>query len=288
MISSADLIQSLLNGLTLSSIYILVSLGMALIMSIMNIVQMAHGEVYMVGAYIVYYFFSVLGLNYYVALVLSVILVGGLGIILQRFLFRRYQGVPERAMIVSVGLMLVLQNIVIFAAGGQAKGYDSPFAGIVEIFGAGLSEERLVIIFVGLILVIGLFIFVRYTKQGQAMLAISQEKEGAALQGININYIGGLAFFMGCALAAIAGGLVGGLFSLLPTMGSFSLMKGIAIIVLGGMGSIPGVIVGSLILGFVDGVVPMFSTPYVAGLIGYGAIVLILFFRPRGLWGHES
>jgi branched-chain amino acid transport system permease protein len=288
MISSTDLIQSALNGLTLSSIYILVSLGMALIMSIMNIVQMAHGEVYMVGAYIVFFFFVVLGVNYYMSLGLSILLVGGLGIILQRFLFRRYQGIPERAMIVSVGLMLVLQNIVIFIAGGQAKGYKSPFTNVVEFLGAGLSLERLIIIFVGTVLVIALLLFVRYTKWGQAMLAISQEKEGAALQGININFIGGMAFFIGCALAALAGGLVGGLFSLLPTMGSFTLMKGIAIIVLGGMGSIPGVIVGSLILGFVDGMVPMFSTPYVAGLIGYGAIILILFFRPRGLWGHES
>ena len=119
------------------------------------------------------------------------------------------------------------------------------------------------------------------------MLAISQEREGAALQGININRISSLVMFLGAALAAVAGGLVGGLFSLLPTMGSFALMKGIAVIVLGGLGSIPGVIVGSLILGLIDGIVPMYSSTYVAGLIGYGAIILILFFRPKGIWGHD-
>ena len=285
--SISDLVQSIANGLTLSAIYILASLGMTLVMSIMNIVQLAHGEIYMIGAYLVYYLFSILGINFYISLLLSVLLVGGFGIVMQHFLFRRYTGDPERAMIISVGLMLCLQNIVVFIAGGVAKAYASPFIGVVNFFGISLSWERLIIIAVGLTLVIALFIFVRYTKQGQAMLAISQDKEGAALQGININRISSLAMFLGSALAALAGGLVGGLFSLLPTMGSFALMKGIAVIVLGGLGSIPGVIVGGLCLGLIDGIVPMFSTVYVAGLIGYGAIVLVLFFRPKGIWGHD-
>jgi branched-chain amino acid transport system permease protein len=253
----------------------------------MNIVQLAHGEIYMIGAYLVYYLFSILGIDFYVSLLASILLVGGFGIIMQRFLFRRYTGDPERAMIISIGLMLSLQNIVIFLAGGVAKAYASPFTGVAKFFGVGLSWERLIIIAVGIILVIALFIFVRYTRQGQAMLAISQDKEGAAIQGININRISSLAMFLGSVLAAVAGGLVGGLFSLLPTMGSFALMKGIAVIVLGGLGSIPGVIVGSLCLGLIDGIVPMFSTVYIAGLIGYGAIILILFFRPKGIWGHD-
>jgi branched-chain amino acid transport system permease protein len=285
--NTSDLVQSIANGLTLSAIYILVSLGLTLIMSIMNIVQMAHGEIYMIGAYIVYYLFSIFGINFYISLLASVLLVGGFGIILQRFLFRRYTGDPERAMIISIGLMLCLQNIVVFVAGGVAKAYASPFIGVVKFLGVSLSWERLIIIAVGIVLVIALFIFVRHTRQGQAMLAISQDKEGAALQGININRISSLAMFLGSALAALAGGLVGGLFSLLPTMGSFALMKGIAVIVLGGLGSIPGVIVGSVCLGLIDGIVPMFSTVYVAGLIGYGAIILILFFRPKGIWGHD-
>jgi branched-chain amino acid transport system permease protein len=287
MINSANLTQSILNGLTLSAIYIMVSLGLTLILSIMNIVQMAHGEIYMIGAYLVYFIFSILGVNFYVSLVVSIVLVGALGILMERFLFRRYTGDPERAMIISVGLMLALQNVVIFAAGGDAVAYSSPLTNVVKFLNASISWERLLIIVVGIILVVGLFSFVRFTKQGQAMLAISQEREGAALQGININRISSLAMFLGAALAAVAGGLVGGLFSLLPTMGIFALMKGIAVIVLGGLGSIPGVIVGSLILGLIDGIVPMFSSTYVAGLIGYGAIILILFFRPKGIWGHD-
>ena len=106
--STSDLVQSIINGLTLSAIYILVSLGLTLILSIMNIVQLAHGEIYMIGAYLVYYLFSILGINFYVSLLASILLVGGFGIIMQRFLFRRYTGDPERAMIISIGLMLSL------------------------------------------------------------------------------------------------------------------------------------------------------------------------------------
>ena len=119
------------------------------------------------------------------------------------------------------------------------------------------------------------------------MLAISQEREGAALQGMNIDRISGVAMFLGCGLAAIAGALIGALFSITPTMGSFALMKGIAVIILGGLGSISGAAVGGLILGLIDGIIPALTTSHIAGLIGFGAIILILLFRPQGIMGHE-
>jgi branched-chain amino acid transport system permease protein len=118
------------------------------------------------------------------------------------------------------------------------------------------------------------------------MLAISQDRDGAALQGINIDGISAVAMFLGCGLAAIAGALVGALFSMSPTMGSFALMKGIAVIVLGGLGSIPGAVIGGLIIGLIDGIMPVLTTSHIAGLIGFAAIVMILIFRPQGISGH--
>ncbi len=120
------------------------------------------------------------------------------------------------------------------------------------------------------------------------MLAISQERDGAALQGINIDTISAIAMFMGCGLAAIAGGLIGSLFSISPTMGSFALMKGIAVIILGGLGSISGAVVGGLILGLIDGVLPALTTTHIAGLVGFAVIIIILLFRPQGISGHEG
>ena len=285
--STAALSQSILNGLALSGIYILIALGLALVLSIMGIVQVSHGEIYMIGAYSVFYIVAVLGGNFFLALVLSTLFVGGLGIVLERFCFRPFRGRPDRAFTISIALILILQNVVLSLAGGNPRTYSSPFTGVLHIFSITISWKRLIIVLVGLGLLVALFLFIKMTKTGQAMLAISQEREGAALQGMNIDRISAVAMFLGCGLAAIAGALIGALFSITPTMGSFALMKGIAVIILGGLGRISGAAVGGLILGLIDGIVPALTTSHIAGLIGFGAIILILLFRPQGIMGHE-
>jgi branched-chain amino acid transport system permease protein len=253
----------------------------------MGIVQMSHGEIYMFGAYGVYYLFVSMGLNFVLAVAGSTLLVGGFGILLERFCFRPFRAEPDRAMIIAIGLILVLQNIALVVAGGTPRSYVSPFAGILHFGGVSLSLERLMIVIIGFVLLVGLYLFIRMTKTGQAMLSISQDREGAALQGIDINRISAIAMFLGCGLAAISGSLVGGLFGITPTMGGFALMKGIAVIILGGLGSIPGAVVGGLIIGLIDGVMPVLTTAHIAGATGFGVIILILLFRPQGIWGHE-
>jgi branched-chain amino acid transport system permease protein len=284
---TAALAQSVLNGFALAGIYILIALGLALVLSIMGIVQVAHGEIYMIGAYSVYYMVAVLGGNFFLAIVVSTLFVGGLGVLLERLCFRPVRGQPDRAFTVSIALILILQNVVLAIAGGNPRTYFSPFSGVLRVLGIAISWKRLIIVLVGLGLLLCLFLFIKLTRTGQAMLAISQEREGAALQGMNIDRISAVAMFLGCGLAAVAGGFIGSLFSISPTMGSFALMKGIAVIILGGLGSIPGAVVGGLILGLVDGVLPAFTTTHVAGLVGFAAIIMILIFRPQGLWGHE-
>jgi branched-chain amino acid transport system permease protein len=285
--SAGALSQSLLNGLALSGIYILVALGLALVLSIMGIVQVSHGEIYMIGAYSVFYVVAVLGGNFFLALIISTLFVGGIGILLERLCFRPFRGQPDRAFTISIALILILQNVVLSLAGGNPRTYSSPFTGVLHIFSITISWKRLIIVLVGLGLLVALFLFIKKTKTGQAMLAISQEREGAALQGMNIDRISAVAMFLGCGLAAIAGALIGALFSITPTMGSFALMKGIAVIILGGLGSISGAALGGLILGLIDGIVPALTTSHIAGLIGFGAIILILLFRPQGILGHE-
>ena len=285
--SMGGLLQSLLNGLTLGGIYILVALGLTLVLSIMGIVQISHGEIYMVGAYLVYYMVTKLGLDFFASILVATFLVGGIGIFLERVCFRPFRGDPDRSVTVAISLILIFQSIVLFIAGGKPLSYPSPFTGVLHIFGVAMAWNRLVIVLVGFVLLVALFVFIRYSRAGQAMLAISQERDGAALQGINIDRISAVAMFLGCGLAAIAGGLIGSLFSISPTMGGFALMKGIAVIILGGLGSIPGAVVGGLILGLVDGILPSFTTTHIAGLVGFATIIVILLFRPQGIWGHE-
>lgn len=282
------LTQSLLNGLVLGGIYILIALGLTLVLSIMGIVQISHGEIYMIGAYCVYYMVSALGLNFLLAIIVATVVVGGLGIFLERVCFRPFRADPDRAMTVAISLILILQNVILFFAGGNPRSYRSPITGVLHVFGIAIAWNRLTIVLVGLGLLIALFIFIKYSRTGQAMLAISQEREGAALQGINIDRISSVAMFMGCGLAAIAGALIGSLFSISPTMGSFALMKGIAVIILGGLGSIPGAVLGGAIIGLIDGVLPALTSTYTAGLVGFAIIIIILLFRPQGIWGHEG
>ncbi len=279
--------QSLLNGLALAGIYILIAVGLTLVLSIMGIVQVSHGEIYMIGAYSTYYMISALGFDFLLAVVIATFFVGALGIVLERFCFRPFRELPDRAFTISIALILILQNVVLCIAGGNPRTYSSPFSGVLHIFGVAIAWKRIVIVLIGLGLITALFVFIRFTKTGQAMLAISQEKEGAALQGIDIDRISVLAMFLGCGLAAIAGAFIGSLFSISPTMGSFALMKGIAVIILGGLGSISGAVLGGFIIGLMDGVLPAFTTTHVAGLVGFATIIIILLFRPQGIWGHE-
>lgn len=285
--STGIVVQSILNGLVSGGIYILVALGLTLVLSIMGIVQLAHGEIYMLGAYGVYYLCVIAGLNFFLSLLISALLVGGLGIVLEKVFFRPFRGQVERALIIAVGLILLLQNAVLVTAGGIPKSTQSPFPGVVSIMGITISWERLVVVLVGFGLVAALFLLVHRTKVGQAMVAISQDRDGAALQGINIDRISSIAMFLGCSLAAVAGGLVGALFSVTPTMGGFALMKGIAVIILGGLGSIPGAVIGGLIIGLIDGIVPPLLSIHMAATIGFGVIILVLLFRPQGILGHE-
>lgn len=285
--TTSALLQSILNGLALAGIYILIALGLTLVLSIMGIVQISHGEIYMIGAYCVYYLVATLAVGFLPAIIIATLFVGGIGVFLERFCFRPFRGEPDRAMTVAIGLILILQNAILFIAGGNPRSFSTPITGVLYIAGVSIAWKRLTIVLVGFGLLIALFLFIKYTKTGQAMLAISQDRDGAALQGINIDRISAVAMFMGCGLAAVAGGLIGALFSISPTMGSFALMKGIAVIILGGLGSIGGAVIGGIILGLVDGVLPAVTTSHIAGLVGFAAIIVILLFRPQGLWGHE-
>ena len=287
MLDTATLVQSLVNGLMAGSIYILVALGLTLVLSIIGIVQLAHGEVYMLGAYGTYCFSVSAGLNFPLALVISALLIGLLGIILERFFFRPFRGQLLRGLIVVLGLILTLQTAVMASFGGETKAIPNPLPGVLKVLGVTLSWERLIVIPISIAILSALLVLIQRTKIGQAMVAVSQDRDTAALQGINIDRISSIGMFLGCALAAVAGALVGAIFSVTPFMGSFALMKGIAVIILGGLGSIAGAVVGALILGLIDGLIPPLLSTCMASIIGFTIIILILLLRPQGILGHE-
>ncbi len=281
------ILQGIFNGLVMGWIYVLVALGLTIVFSIMGIVQFAHGEVYMLGAYCTYWIAVVLGLNVFVALFLAALVMGAVGIILERLLFRRFRGQIEGSIIVAIGLILLMQTIAAIGFGTQDKWIPTTIPGVLNIWNIKIPWERALSVIIGIILVFLLFLFIRKTKMGQAMIATSQDIEAATLQGIDVNRVSMVSMAIGCALAAIAGGLMGAIFGVQPVMGSYAMEKGIAVIILGGLGSIWGAVIGGLLLGLIDGLVPLGSNTTVASIIGFSIIVLILIFKPQGFLGHE-
>jgi branched-chain amino acid transport system permease protein len=282
------LVQSISNGLVMGFIYVLVALGLTLIFGIMRIVQFAHGEIYMISAYCVYFFAVVFGLNLFLSFVLSVVILAILGIFIEKYLFRPFRGRVESSIIVAIGLILLLQTIASVGFGTQTKSLPTMIPGVVSFLGAKISWDRALAVIVGLVLTVLLFLFIKRTRLGQAMVSVSQEPEGAILQGVDVNRISGLSMSMGCILAAIAGALMGSIFQRVePVMGSFAMAQGIAVIILGGLGSIPGAVIGGLFLGLLAGIIPLYADTTIASMVSFAIIIIILFIRPTGLLGHD-
>ena len=268
--------QSIVNGLMMGWVYVLVALGLTIVFSIMRIVQFAHGEIYMLGAFCAYFVSVVLGLNVFFAFFVSAIVLGLVGVALERLAFRRFRGQIEPSMIVAIGLILFLQTTAAVGFGTQEKWIPNMIPGILVVAGVRLAWDRVLSVGIGIVLVFSLFTFIQRTRVGQAMVAISQDPDAAALHGIDVNRISQLSMAIGCALAAVAGGMMGAIFQVEPFMGGFAMAKGIAVIILGGLGSIWGAVIGGLILGLIDGIVPLYANTTVATIIGFILIIFLI------------
>lgn len=280
-------INTIIGALVLSSMYILVALGFALLLSIMGVLNFAHGAIYMVGGYICYQFAVEFGLNQWLSLLLSTIIMGAFGVLLERICFRPFYGDMYRTIVMTIAIVLVLETTVNVLVGVHIRSIPAFVPGIIKAGAISLSAERLVTFFIGGVLLLGLTWFIRKARTGQQMLAVAQEPEGAALQGIDIFRISAIACAMGCALAAVGGSLMGAIFELSPFMGDYMLVKAIQLVILSGIGSIGGVLVGGLIVGSIDAVLPLFASGAVAQAVGLGIIIVLLLLRPQGLFGRE-
>jgi branched-chain amino acid transport system permease protein len=280
-------IQSAILGVSIGSIYILMALGLTLMFGMMHIINFAHGAVYMLGAFVIYYFFFQWGLPYFPTFILAMVLLGVFGFLVERYIYRTIKGGIEPTLVALLALTTFLQAAGYPVFGPLDKHVPTVFKGNLHMLGVAISVERLLIIPIALVLVAGLYVFINKTKIGAAMWAIEQDKEGAALQGVNVNIINALAFAVGFALAAASGALIAPIFKLDPMMGEQPLLKAFIIIILGGLGSIPGAILGGLILGFIDSILATAVGVEPAFLLSFVFIILLLFFRPNGLFGYE-
>ena len=279
-------VQSTVIGLSIGSIYILMALGLTLMFGMMHIINFAHGAIYMLGAFAIYYIFSQWGVPYFAAFVLAMLLLGTFGYLVERSIYRPIKGGIEPTLVALLALTTFLQAAGYPVFGQLDKHVPPVFEGTRNVLGVMISVERLMIIPMAGALVVGLYLFINKTKMGAAMRAIEQDKEAAALQGVNVHVVNGLAFAIGFALAAASGALMAPIFKLDPMMGEQPLLKAFIIIILGGLGSIPGAILGGLMLGLIDSIVATALGAEPAFLLSFVFIILLLLFKPTGLFGY--
>ena len=280
--------QSVVNILMLSAIYILVALGFALLLNVLGILNFAHGAIYMVGGYICYELIMGVGINQWISLLISTVTVGLLGLAMERVFFRPFLGDMNRTVVITLGLIIILVATINVTVGSYIRRIPSFVPWILRSGGISVSGDRLATFAIGSLLLVAAILFIRKTKTGLQMLAISQDRDSAALQGIKIHRIFAVTTAIGCALAAVAGSLMGAVLSLSPLMGDNMLIKAIEIVILAGIGSIGGVLIGGLILGAVDAILPLFISGSATDLIGLSIIIVLLLLRPQGLFGHEA
>jgi branched-chain amino acid transport system permease protein len=282
------LVQMTITGVTLGLIYGLIAIGLTLIFGVMRIIQYAHGEIYMLGAYILYYWFDVLHLPYWAGFVVSAVVIFFFGAGLQILLFRPLHGKDMLySLAVSLALIFIISSAGIIFFRPVGRGISKFVTGQIEIAGAEWTYERMVIAGISLVLIIGLWFLLQRTRIGLAMRAVAEDPETAGLQGINNRRIHWIAMGLGSALAAMAGCLFGTLMWIVPSMGFLATIKAFMIVIMGGLGSVPGALVGGFILGFIDSFLTTLTTSEMAYIFGFIVIFVILVFKPSGLFGQE-
>jgi branched-chain amino acid transport system permease protein len=280
-------VATLVNALALSSIYIVVALGFVLIFSILNILNIAHGAIYMISGYLGWQLVMGFGLNQWLGLLLTVLIVGAFGIFLEKFCFRPQAGDFNRTLIVCVAIVMILQQTIVITVGYKVQSLPAFASGLLTAGPLSVSAERLVTFLISAALLAVIVWLINRTKLGQQIQAIAQNREGASLQGININRISGLTCAMGCGLAAVAGCLMGAYLNLGAFMGDYILVKALMIVILSGIGSIGGIFFAGLIIGTLDATLPVFLSGAISQAIAVGIIVIVMVFRPRGFFGRE-
>lgn len=279
------LFQQLFNALTIGSVYSLVALGLTLVYGILHIPNFAHGALYMVGGYITLLFMESMGLHYWLAIFISIMIVGLLGVVMERIVFHPLRNAPPiHDKIAAIGVLLFLEALVQLVWGAEYRRMLSPYDVVVDVLGLTVTAQRLLIIGTAILAMILLHLFLKKTITGSAIIAMSQNREGAFLVGINANKVAMITFFISGALAAFAASIASPINLVFPGMGHLVILKAFVIIIIGGMGSIPGAIIGGYILGFSESLSATFISNDYKDLIAFLLLVAILTIKPKGLF----
>ncbi len=286
----SGLIETLLWGVVNGCIYILLATGLNIIFGVMKLVNFAHGQLLMLGAYVAFVAVTVFGLNAYLSILVAMVTIALIGAGLERLTFRRVLGTDKlNEIFVSLGLIYVFENAAVLLWGHKLKQITSPFQGVgLSLGDISISYDLLLAILVVTVILVALFILIKKTKIGLAMRATSQRSETSMLMGVNIEKVYLFTFALGAALAGAAGALYGIIFPFDPSIGALPTIKAFAIIMLGGLGSIPGAVIGGLLYGIAENTAVYFLGGIWQDAIAFALLIIVLVIRPTGLFGEKG
>ena len=284
------LIQTVVNGIIQSGYYALAAIGLVLVFGVMRVVNFAHGELVMIGAYTVWYVHAQNHVPYLLTVVLAIVLVAGIGLLMERFLFRPRINDPLGGLICSIGVLFILQVIASFLGGeGPSKQVPPPFEGTMIIQDSiRIPYQRLFSITVSVAALVVLWYFLTRTRLGWALRAVSQDREAAALQGISSVRISMIAIGIGAAMAGLAGALIAPLTNINPHMGHNVIITAFIVTIVGGIGSLPGAVIASVVYALFHTFVTTYISGTIATISGLLIMVLVLIVRPTGIMGQKS
>jgi len=288
MLTASTITQILVNGLTAGAFYVLMALGFTLIFGILRLVNFAHGEFYMLGAFVVYHLTTQLGVNYFAAIAVAALVVGVIGVGVEKTVFAPLRGRELSMLMSALGLQIAIQGVMAVIEGVDGLSITPPVSGVLQAGLFSFPYERLLVVGVTVVVLVAFYLLIKHTTVGQSLRAVAQDGEAALMQGIPVNRVFALAFGLGCALAAIAGALIGPVFSLHVYMGQAALLKAFIVVILGGLGSIPGAVIGGLLLGVGESAFATLLGGLTADMVGFLFIMGVLLWKPTGLLGREE
>lgn len=278
--------QSLVNGVVLGMLYMLMAIGFTLVFGIMRIVNFAHGEFYMIGAFSAFVCVTMLDLSFPMALALSLVAAICLGALVERLVFRRFRLDELSGMIASLGLAMILQNTILVMFGPDPNAMPSLASGVYNLGVLVVPKSRALILIAAVIILGGFYLFMMHSRHGRALRALVMDTEMAGAFGVRTSLLCPLGFGLGVGMAALAGALMAPIFGVSPFIGATPLLKAFIVVIVGGLGSIPGAALAAILLGLTESFVSSFISASAADILTFVLVILVLLIRPSGLLGR--
>ncbi len=284
-----EFIQQIIYGLGIGSIYALVALGYTMVYGIVKLINFAHGDIIMVGSYIVFVCTKSLGLPFWAAVIVSMLACALIGVLTERIAYKPLRNAPRiSSLITAIGVSLFLQNIFMLIFTPDPKSFETPIKGTIQLGSLTISNTTTITVLLSILLMLVLTLFIKFTKLGKSMRAVSEDNGAANLMGINVNNTISATFAIGSALAAIGGALYSSAFPLIdPFMGSMFGLKAFVAAVLGGIGIIPGAMLGGFIIGIAETLTKGYIDSKWADAIVFGILIVVLLIKPSGILGKN-